>query len=465
MATRKKSKKSAPEVNPIQELCAVAKEIARTENLDEDAVLDAIERAIVTSLKQKYRIGKKVDVASVLTCKIDKETERMDVILHKKVVDEFFDHKLHILTSRAQFYAPGCVAGDKVFVPLEPENYVDNTPGDMDNPDDPAFLYAYEPLDPEDAFFEYAEKTVVDEMNTPELTILVDEAREIRPGVNVGDVIEIRLHPDDYGFYQIAHKCKNIMVQNIKELRNDAKQKKFDSQAGEIKTGIVKFINESNNAVTITIDGTDAYLTKEGQIIPGDKYKVGEHVKVYLGTPSRNSDGDLKLDITRSHREFIRALFKNEVPEIADGTVEIRSITREAGSRTKMAVWSDSIDPVGACIGDHSIRVNAVTEELGGTEKIDIIKYSDNKIEFVAAALAPATVRKVIIDSEDENKCIAVVDHEKVSLAIGKSGQNARLAAQLTGMKIEVWDASEHPTALEEKTEAPAEAQAEVTEE
>lgn len=454
MAPRKTKKKAAAQ-NPIVQLVEAAALIAEQKNLNEDDVIDCIERAVVTSLKQKYRIGKKVDVTGVLTCNIDKENCEMDIVLRKKVVGEFFDHKKHILLSKAQFYAPDCQPGDTVMVPLEPENYVDNNPADLENPDDPAFLYAYEPLDPEDAFFEYAEKTVVEEANTPDLTILLEEAWDYNPSAALGDYIEIHLTPEEYGFYQIAHKCKNIMVQNLRELESRTGMASLDNQAGEIKTAVVRSIDDKGN-VTVTVDDVTANLPT-GQQIPGDIYHPGDRIKVYNGRPYKDREGELRPMISRAHKDFVRALFKNEVPEVSDGTVEIMAIAREAGSRTKMAVRSDSIDPVGACIGPSSARINAVLSVLGGKEKIDIIKYSENKDEYVSAALSPATVLQIIPDSEDPSKCIAVVSHDRVSLAIGKNGQNARLAAQLTGMRIEVWDAAEHPGLFTAAAAVPAE--------
>ncbi|HHU84450.1 MAG TPA: transcription termination/antitermination protein NusA [Clostridiales bacterium] len=447
MAARKTKKKKVEE-NPIRELCTVAREIAKVESIDEADVLDAIERAVVTSLKQDYHIGKKVDVTTVLNCKIDPEAETMDIILRKKVVDEFFDHKKHILLNRAVFYAPNAQVGDMVLVPEDPSNYVDNNPGDPENPYDPAVLYSFEPLDPEDAFYPYCEKKVVEEAYTPDLTMLPDEARQVKPDAQIGDVIEMYLDSSDYSFYKVAHKCRQIMAQNIKELRVAANMKKFDNQAGTIKTGIVTEISQQNTVV-LSIEGVSAYLTTHNQI-PGDIYKIGDHVKVYNGNPTVSGTGEIRLEITRSHKDFVKALFENEVPEIAEKIVEIKAISRDAGSRTKMAVHSDKVDPIGACIGENSSRINSVIKTIGGIEKIDIVKYSDDKAEFVKSALSPAHPLVVFADPIEEGKYIAVMEHDKVSLAIGKHGQNAKLAAQLTDTKIEVWDLADHPGVLED---------------
>ena len=439
-----KSKKAAP--NPIVDLVKSAKIIAEQKNLEFDDVIDCIERAIVTSLKSLFMRGKKTDINGVLTCKINCENYTMDVCLCKKVVDEYFDPYKHILLNKAQFYAPDCKPGDIVYVPLEVENYVDNIPADENNPDDPANLYQYEPLDPEDAFFEYADKKVVEEMNNPDLTILLEEAWEYNPSALLGDYITIHLSRNDYEFYQIAHKCKNIMVQNLKELEQKVGFDAFDSQHGEIRSAQIVSVDNLGNA-WVKVSGVEAALPRSRQIA-GDNFMPGEYVKVLIGESYREREGALVYNVSRSHPDFVKALFKIEVPEIADGIVEIVSIARDPGSRTKIAVCSSTIDPVGACIGPNSSRINAVLSAIGGREKIDVIKFNDDITEFVKAALAPAEVIKVILDSEDAEKCIAVVPHEKVSLAIGKSGQNAKLATNLTNMHIEIWDADEHPGAL-----------------
>ena len=218
----------------------------------------------------------------------------------------------------------------------------------------------------------------------------------------------------------------------------------FNSKQHEILTGTVSRIDPRTGNVSLRIgtgtESTEAVLTMNEQV-PGEELREGQMVKVYLVEVRRSTRGPQVL-ISRTHPGLVKRLFELEVPEIYDGTVEIRSIAREAGNRTKMAVWSDdeNVDPIGACVGPRGQRVNAIVDELRG-EKIDIIKYSEDPAEFIAAALAPADVVSVQLAAEGKS-CRVVVPDDQLSLAIGKEGQNARLAARLTGYKIDIKPAS-----------------------
>ena len=218
----------------------------------------------------------------------------------------------------------------------------------------------------------------------------------------------------------------------------------FNSKEHEILTGVVTRIDPTTGNVHLRIgngsESTDALL-KYNEKVAGEELVENQQIKVYLVEVRRTTRGPQVL-ISRTHPGLVKRLFELEVPEIADGSVEIRSIAREAGNRTKMAVWSadENIDPIGACVGMHGQRVNAIVDELHG-EKIDIIKYSDDPAEFIAAALAPADVLDVRL-AEEGKACRVIVPDEQLSLAIGKEGQNARLAARLTGYKIDIKAAS-----------------------
>ena len=231
----------------------------------------------------------------------------------------------------------------------------------------------------------------------------------------------------------------------------------FNSKQHEILTGVVTRIDPRTNAVSLRIgtgtESTEALLLA-GEQVPGEELTEGQHVKVYVVDVRRSTRGPQIL-ISRTHPGLVKRLFELEVPEIYDGTVEVKSIAREAGSRTKMAVWSadENVDPIGACVGPKGQRVANIVEELRG-EKIDIIKWSEDPAQFIAAALAPSDVVEVIM-AEEGKACRVIVPDDQLSLAIGKEGQNARLAARLTGYKIDIKPESYHGE--EEADTVPAE--------
>ncbi|MBQ6421877.1 MAG: transcription termination/antitermination protein NusA [Clostridia bacterium] len=283
----------------------------------------------------------------------------------------------------------------------------------------------------------FLRKTAVEEVMDPESEISLEEAREYKENVVPSEIIQIPLRLKNLGRIA-AQSVKNIMRQSVEDIRREQILKDFQSKYKEAVTVTVTDIRPDTGDVIVDMSGNEAVLTKKMQL-PNETLKVGDSVKVYV-LDVRPTDRRPKIIISRTSPELVKRLFEKEVPEIYDGNVEIMSIAREAGSRTKIAVWSkdENVDPVGSCIGARGSRVNAVIDAIGG-EKIDIIKYSEDPAAFISAALAPADVVSVEIISEDPKACRVTVPETQLSLAIGgNKGQNARLAARLTGWKIDI---------------------------
>ena len=287
----------------------------------------------------------------------------------------------------------------------------------------------------------FVQKNVVAEEDyvDPDNEMLVDEAKRISAKYEVGDIINLPVDNVEFGRIA-AGNGKQVIIQGLREAERGMVYDEFNSKQHEILTGVVTRIDPRNGNVSLRIgtgsESTEALLMA-GEQVPGEELTEGMHVKVYVVEVRRSTRGPQVL-ISRTHPGLVKRLFELEVPEIYDGTVEVRSIAREAGSRTKMAVWSndENVDPIGACVGPKGQRVGSIVEELRG-EKIDIIKYSEDPAQFIAAALAPADV--VDVWMADEGKaCRVIVPDDQLSLAIGKEGQNARLAARLTGYKIDI---------------------------
>ena len=289
----------------------------------------------------------------------------------------------------------------------------------------------------------YVKKEIVEEVTNPATEIALAEARKSLPTAQTGDVVRIEIKPRNFGRIA-AQTARQVIIQGMREAEHSMIYDMFSSKEHEMLVGTVTRVDPRNGAVTlrITSDGesTDAYLSPSEQV-RGEVAHEGDRLKVYVVEVRRSSRGPQIL-ISRTHPGLVKRLFELEVPEIYDGTVEIRSIAREAGSRSKLAVWSadENVDPIGACVGPKGARVNNVVAELG-SEKIDIINYSDDPAQYVAAALSPADVLSVL-PLEGSTSCRVVVPDDQLSLAIGKEGQNARLAAKLTGYKIDIKSAS-----------------------
>ena len=281
----------------------------------------------------------------------------------------------------------------------------------------------------------YAEKTIVDEVEDDLVEITLDEAKQKFPRkkLAVGDVVNIEVTPKN--FLRIsAQKAKQAVVQKIREEERKVIYNQFSSREHEIVTGTVQRYNGRN--IAINLGKTDAILPESEQI-PTEHFKLNDRIKVYVIEVKDTTRGP-KITVSRNHKELVKRLFEETVTEVSDGIVEIKSIAREAGQRTKMAVYSSDpdVDPVGACVGLNGDRVNAIVEELGG-EKIDIINWSDDPAVLIENALSPAKVISVDAYPEEKWARVIVPDYQ-LSLAIGKEGQNARLAARLTGYKIDI---------------------------
>ena len=280
-------------------------------------------------------------------------------------------------------------------------------------------------------------KMVVDEyVEDPETEILLDEAVAYDPAARVGQPIEIQLDTKQFGRIA-AQTAKHVIRQGIREAERSQMVAQFQNKVYEIVSAVVQKIEPATGNATVEIDRNEVLLFKNEQL-PNDNLKEGDRIKVYV-VDVVNLEKRCSLKISRTHKDLVKRLFEREVPEVFDGTVEIKAISREAGSRTKMAVWSKNpdVDPIGACIGPKGSRISAVVAELKG-EKIDIVKYSEDDAEFITQALSPATVLGVEILPGDEKICRVTVPDNQLSLAIGNKGQNAKLAAKLTGYKIDI---------------------------
>ena len=292
----------------------------------------------------------------------------------------------------------------------------------------------------------FVQKEAVEELMFPDTEISLDNARKLVPDAVEGDIINVEVDARQFG--RIAAKtAKDVIIQGIREAEHTVIFDKFTSKSHEMITGTVLRIEPDSGDMLIRIatgaagtgNGTDKTnaLLAAGEQVRGESYTEGDSIRVYVVDVRRSSHGP-QVIVSRTHPGLVKRLFEREVPEIADGTVEVKSIAREAGKRTKLAVWSSDpdVDAVGTCVGPRGGRVGAVVDELGG-EKMDIIQYSEDPAEFVAAALSPADVVEVLVQPGTKN-CRVVVPDDQLSLAIGKEGQNARLAARLTGYKIDI---------------------------
>ena len=291
----------------------------------------------------------------------------------------------------------------------------------------------------------YMRMDIVDEVEDEFTQISLDEARDIDYRYEVGDVVEYQVTPRDFGRIA-AQTAKQVVVQAIREAERGMIYDEYITRQGEIVTGTVQRI--SNETLFINIGRTEGILSANEQV-PGEHYKVNDRLKVYIMDVKKTNKGP-QVFLSRSHPGLVKRLFELEVPEIEDGTVEIKGIAREAGSRTKMAVYTEfeNVDPVGACVGTRGARVQAIVDELHG-EKIDIIAWSEDPQELIASVLSPAKVEKVLPAEDGEKAATVVVPDYQLSLAIGKEGQNVRLAAKVSGWKIDIKSHSQFLAAQE----------------
>ncbi len=279
----------------------------------------------------------------------------------------------------------------------------------------------------------YAQKEVVEEVEDKMLQISLEDARNINPYFVIGDVIDIEVTPKNFGRIS-AQTAKQVVVQKFREAEREILYNQYITKEKDIMTGIVQRRERKN--VIVQLGKIDAILTPNEQI-PFEEYNFMDRIKVYVLEVKQSTKGP-QIYVSRTHPELVKRLFEQEVPEVYDGTVEIKSIAREAGSRTKIAVYAKdkNVDALGACVGQNGYRVNVIVNELHG-EKIDVINWSEDPKEFIAAALSPSKVLAVSINEQDQSAKIVVPDHQ-LSLAIGKEGQNARLSAKLTGWRIDI---------------------------
>ena len=280
----------------------------------------------------------------------------------------------------------------------------------------------------------FRQQTVVEEVVDPDNEISLADARVTHKRIKLGDIYETELKPKNFRRLS-AQSAKQVIIQGIREAERMMMIKEYESKKEEIITASVDKIDPETGDVVLNTGTGRAVLLKSEQI-PGESFEVGDRVKVFVSEVRSEFKGPI-VSLSRTHSGLVRRMFELEVPEIQDGTVSIKGIAREAGSRTKIAVFSndESVDPVGSCVGAKGMRINTILGELSG-EKVDIIKYSDDPAEYIAAALAPATVDSVTMLGE--KTAHVVVKADQLSLAIGREGQNARLAARLTGCKIDI---------------------------
>ncbi|WP_024833912.1 transcription termination factor NusA [Ruminiclostridium josui] len=292
----------------------------------------------------------------------------------------------------------------------------------------------------------FALRKVAENPDVEAMDISVGEAAKLNPTLEIGDYVELEVTPRSFGRIA-AQTAKQVVVQKLREAERGIIYDEFYNKESDIVTGIIQRIEKRN--VIVDLGKTEAVLGPTEQT-PGEEYRFNERLKSYIVEVKKTTKGP-QIMISRTHPGLVKRLFELEVPEIHDGTVEIKSISREPGSRTKIAVYSkdENVDPVGACVGQKGTRVQAIVDELRG-EKIDIIKWSNDPKDYISSSLSPAKVVRVDVD-EDEKSAKVVVPDYQLSLAIGKEGQNARLAAKLTGWKIDIKSESQLRQSIEKQ--------------
>ena len=280
----------------------------------------------------------------------------------------------------------------------------------------------------------YSAREVVAEFPVPELEIGLEEAQKIDKHYNVGDVVNIEVKPKDFGRIA-AQKAKQVVVQKIREAEQDMIFTEFNEKKGEIVTGLIQ--KADGKLVVLDLGRLEGVMPLKEQI-PTENYKVNDKIRGYVLQVEKGLKGTPQVIVSRSHPDFVRKLFEFEIPEIYEGLIEIKSVSRDPGSRSKVAVYSrdENIDPVGSCVGQKGVRIQNIINELNG-EKIDVIEWNEDPAIYIAAALLPAQVMAVDV-REEEKFAQVIVPDDQLSLAIGKSGQNARLAARLTNWKIDI---------------------------
>ena len=379
-------------------------QIAEEKGISKDKVLETIEMALAAAYKRDY--GKK---GQIIRAKFDPESGKVNVAQFKVAVDDsMLKSEEEIATeekAREEAFAEK-LAGKKRY---EDDDEMPAPPGTQGEEDKRVRF-------------------------NPEKHIMIEEAKKIKKDIKPGDELEFKLEfQEEYGRIA-AQTAKQVIIQRIREAEREAVFEEYKGKEGELISGLVQRVEGRN--VFVDIGRTIGVLPQEEQI-QGERYRIGDRVKALLVLVEKNPKGP-GIFLSRSHPRLLRKLFELEVPEIASGAVEIKAVAREAGSRTKIAVFSkeQGVDPVGSLVGQKGIRVTTVIQELGG-EKIDIIEWSEDQAKFIGSAIAPAKVLDVEI-FEPRREARVIVPEDQLSLAIGKGGQNVRLAAKLTGWKIDV---------------------------
>lgn len=290
--------------------------------------------------------------------------------------------------------------------------------------------------DADGRFEVYLRKTAVENVENKGKELSLDQARRLLPTAQLGDVVSVPLDTKQFGRIA-AQTARNIIRQGIRDGERGQMMQEFQSKHQELVSALVERIDPHSGSATLRIGKAEAILPRNEQV-GNEEFKEGDHIKVYVVDVKETEKGPCAI-ISRTHPDLVKRLFETEVPEIYDGTVEIKAVSREAGSRTKLAVIShdENVDAVGACIGTRGARVTNIVNELGG-EKIDIVEYSEDPSKFIASALSPAEVVSVETAEDGTHSCRVTVPDSQLSLAIGNKGQNARLAAKLTGWKIDI---------------------------
>ena len=280
----------------------------------------------------------------------------------------------------------------------------------------------------------YSLKEVVEEVLDPAVEIELSNARKINKKTQLGDIVEVEITPKDFGRIS-AQTAKNVIIQKIREAEREIVYTEYADRQGEIVSGLVQKVDK--NIIIIDLGRLEGIMTLNEQV-PGEQYEVNDRIKVYVLEIQKNAKGIPQMLVSRTHPGFVKRLLELEIPEIYEGLIEIKNIVREAGTRTKIAVYSTdpNIDPVGSCVGQRGTRIQNILNELK-EEKIDIVEWSEDPVQYIASSLSPSTVLAVDIDEENKTSKVVVPDGQ-LSLAIGKDGQNARMAAKLTGWKIDI---------------------------
>lgn len=361
--------------------------LEKEKGIDEDTIFEALELALTSACKKNYHTSSRVE--------INRETGEIKVFSFKTVVEN----------------------------PKEEHRLTDEELAELEKTD------PYTPLTDEEL------ELVKDEVEfDPKLHLTLDQAREIVPDIEVGETIETEVTPRDFGRVA-AGTAKQVIVQKIREAERTNIMSEFEDKQDEMVTGIVSMEDVRN--YYIDLGKTQGILPKK-EIIPGEKIKMGSSIKVYIIKVENGSKGPLIL-LSRNHYGFVKRLFELEIPEVREGIILIYSVARDAGNRTKVAVYSENpnVEAVGSCIGEGGRRINNIIKELNG-EKIDVVEYSSDSAKFIENALSPAKNLTVVLGDEKSKDALVIVDDDNLSLAIGRKGQNVRLAARLTHYKIDV---------------------------